>query len=174
MIFAAQSATLFIETSSFYYASGATIAIFLFWNKYVWPWLRPKFHAIRDRHLLYSGRPAIEGVTPEVLPLARRLKRFELRLDENVETTKRLDDGQKAIVDRMDQHDVKVSAIDETVGSIESKVDQMSRKIDQLFENGGDTNSPGDILARMARATPGVYLDNPRDEEGTRRSGRQT
>jgi hypothetical protein len=153
MLVGAKSAVPFFEGVHFYYGCAFILAVVGLWVKPVGPWVRPRFNRWRDRRLLMNGRPAVQGVADEVLPLGRRLKRTEQRLGEVISVTTRLDNGQKAIVERMDLHDVKVTGIDE-------KLDNALEMLTHLFENGKNSNNPGDLNARMAEAQ-GVYLVNP-------------
>jgi hypothetical protein len=60
----------------------------------------------------------------------------------------------------MDEHDVKVSAIQEDVAFLKTGQTKILSMISKLFENGRDTNLTGDLIARMAEAQ-GVYLKDP-------------
>ena len=167
MLLAAKGAVPFYEGVHTYY--GLAIGAFLFgaWYKVIWPWLKPKVRAWKDRRLLMLGRPGVDGVADEVLPLGRRLKRQEKRIDEVAsevrvvkETTTRLDEGQVEILRRQEQHVDRVEKIDARVGTLIERQDKALEMLGHLFENGKNSNNPGDINARLAQAN-GVYLEHP-------------
>lgn len=157
----------FYEGVHFYYGLVFATAICAAWVKYIWPWMKPKIRAWRDRRLLLHGRPAIDGVAPEVPSLARRLRRVDKRLDETTQkisdvvvVTERLDAGQAAMIGRMDDHEKKVNTIQGTVNNIQEQQGRALEMLSHLFENGKNSNNPGDLNARNAEAN-GVYLENP-------------
>lgn len=160
-------AQFFLFTHHSLETAGVMVGVLGIWFKYVWPWLKPKIRGWQDRRVLMHGRRAVDGVTEEVAPLSRRMKRVEKRLDDvqvaqtaQVEVTNRLDAGQVAIIERMDGHDVRVAAIDSKVDTIQAGQGRVLEMLSHLFENGRNSNNPGDLAARNAIAN-GTYLPNP-------------
>lgn len=129
------------------------------WIKYIWPWIKKTLSGWYAWRVVRDGRPAIEDVTPEVVPLPRRIKRLE-------RITTRLDNGQKEIIKRQDEHATEVDSIKKLVVTIDQKVTK-------LFPNGENTNDPGDLLARTAK-TVGAFLENPEPIAHDRREDDKT
>ena len=167
MLVAVKSAPFFLFTHHALEGAGFALTAATLWFRYVWPWLKPRVRNWRDNRFLMKGRPAVDGVTEEVPPLRRRLKRIEKRQDdftavqtETTDTVKRLDAGQVAIVDRMDRHEGVVSEIKGQVAQIADGQTRALTMLSHLFENGKNSNNPGDLNARMAESQ-GVYLEHP-------------
>lgn len=160
-------ATPWYEGVHTYYGLAISAAFCTAWVKYIWPWMKPRVRSWQDNRLLMHGRLAVDGVAEEVPPLRRRLKRIEKRQDEfanmqqeQVTVTSRLDEGQKVIIERQNEHAERVEQIDAKVGTIIDRQDKALEMLSHLFENGQNSNNPGDLRARQAMKD-GVYLTDP-------------
>lgn len=161
MIFDVVHSVPFYEGEHTYLGIGIAVGIItLLQLTGVLSWVKVRWMAYRSWSMLSRGRPEVVGVAPEVVPLAKRLLKIDRSIKEQTAVNTRLDNGQKAIVERMDEHDVKVSAIQEDVAFLKTGQTKILSMISKLFENGRDTNLTGDLIARMAEAQ-GVYLKDP-------------
>ena len=147
MLFAAKSAAPFYEGIHTYYGMAFALAVLLIWNKYVWPYFRPRVRAWKNDRLLIRGAPAVDDVRPETLPLARRLRRIERRQDETNAITERLDSGQKVIVETLEAHGNDINEI---------KID-----VKKLLKNGLTSNDTGDMIYRMGEKLGVVLPEGP-------------
>jgi hypothetical protein len=166
LVAVAKAAPLFLTRTHFLEGIGTGIAVLGIWFKYIWPWSKSHILRWRDDRLLMRGRPETDA-GPGQESLGRRLKRQDRRLDsiehaqnEQVAVTTRLDNGQIEIIKRQDEHAETVARVQEDVAIIKDGQNKALQMLGHLFENGQNSNNPGDLAARNAKAL-GTYLKDP-------------
>lgn len=139
----------FWQTAHFWEGAGSFGAFVVVFLRWVWPPLRRRVSRWHSWNVARDGRPG-DDTRPAVEPIARRMKNVERRISEQSVIIERLDHGQAAIINRQDdQTDI--------MNIHTSALATLSTKIDRLLPNGGNTNEPGDLTMRTAKAV-GAYL----------------
>lgn len=161
MLAVVKSATPFFEGAHFYYGAGAILAVITIskvtgLTRYV----RKKWRNYRNWILVRDGKAAIPNVSKEILSIPVRLKN--------------LDDGQLKILDEITtyktEHSIEVGRIASAVELVVESNEALVAKVQKLFPNGENTNDPGDLLSRTAKAV-GAFLPNPSPVAHDRREG---
>jgi hypothetical protein len=167
MLLVAKAAAPFFEGAHFYYGIGAVVAVITFAKiTGITRVVRKRWTNWRNWILVRDGKAAITvngvPVSPVILSIPVRLKN--------------LDDGQLKIINDLDeykrQHGAQVAAIATSVEQVATSQVRLEEKIIKLFPNGENTNDPGDLLSRTAKAV-GAYIDNPEPITHDRREGDQ-
>lgn len=123
-------------------------------------WARKKWVNWRNWILVRDGAKAVPNVRPALVALPQRLEK--------------IDEGQLEILRVVDEykteHTVEVGKIAEKVDQVLQSNKDLVTKVQMLFPNGDNTNQPGDLLSRTAKAV-GAFLPNPEPVSHDRREG---